>query len=127
MKLIGKGKTGKAYLLDNGNVLKITSDKDEFKMALKIIEEKPRWASLVIRAEKKNNKYQIEKSLVSPIFPKAGKNDSMNYGDARFEFTGYQFLPYPNSKIKMEKIASLLGAKMRIQGTVCTVNYAISP
>ena len=127
MKLLGKGKTGKAYLLENGNVLKVTSDKDEFEIALKIIKEKPKWSSRIIKAEKQQRKYYIEKAFVNPIFPKADKKGSMNYGDARFEFTGQQFLQYPKMLDKIKKISKILNSKIIVQGTVCTVKNAFSP
>jgi hypothetical protein len=126
-KFIGEGKTGKAYLLDNGNVLKITTDVDEFETAKKIIYESPKWSPNIFKAEKINGKYHIEKEYVEPIFPKAGKNDSMNYGDARFEFTGRQYFRNEKDFYKMEKVADILGLEAKEKNGMITVIQAIAP
>lgn len=127
MKFIGAGKTGKAYLLENGNVLKITPDVDEFEMAKRIMAENPAWASKIISTEEKNGLYYIEKSFVNPIYPKAGKTDSMNYGDARFEFTGKQYARNDSEFQTMEHISKILGSDYKKSNGIGTIKKAIAP
>jgi len=68
MKLIGKGKNGKAYLNTDNTVTKITKSKLEYDFALFVIKNKPEWFCKVFSAEKISTRsYRITKELVTAI------------------------------------------------------------
>jgi hypothetical protein len=112
--------------LDNGNVLKITKDKEEFEMAIRIMNSKPTWAATIFSAIEKNGMYHIEKEFVKPIFPKESKTSSMNYGDARFEFTGRQWFDTENEADLINKISDILNVNIKNSNGRSTFDTAIS-
>lgn len=64
MKLIGKGKNGKAYLTQQGTVLKKTSSKKELDFARWAFENNPSFFVPVLSVECK----EIEKALCEEVF-----------------------------------------------------------
>lgn len=86
VKKIGKGAYGEAFLLKNGRVLKVTKNKDEYELALRLIKDKPKWSAKIYSAEKKERKYYIVKEFVNPIYP--DKERGQYNQDERFTFWG---------------------------------------
>lgn len=67
IKKLGSGKTGTAYLLADGNVLKVSGDSDEFEMACKLIENPQQWSVKIFSATKIGKKFYIVKERVEMI------------------------------------------------------------
>jgi hypothetical protein len=116
MQLLGKGKNGKAYRMENGNVLKITKSFEEFTTALELMKSKPKWSVKILKAEKVGKMYHIEKEFVSPVSDVKGEE---------FEY------PYQNQWFKTKDDAEAFATGNNMVATVSfeqnTVTTAINP
>lgn len=73
LPLLGRGEFGKAWLLQEGFVLKVTSSEAEYEAALRLMQEQPQWSCRIFDARPEGKLFWLLKEkLELPQYKEAG-------------------------------------------------------
>lgn len=120
-KLIGKGQRGEIYDIGNNRVEKITSDKSEYEIALKLVGEDHEYiANYISAVSLGDNKYSIIKEKIQPNT--SIKNALLNLENKWDEeaVSGYNLIDYLKKYLTLP--SSLLINKVSIKKFIYTLD-----